>query len=157
MLLVHPIKPVFDKNSKVLILGSFPSPKSRETGFFYGNKQNRFWKILSLIFDTEIEDTVSGKIDFLLKNKIAVWDVVYSCEIEGAKDSSINNVKCNDFGKIFAYCDIKAVFTTGTTATKLYKKLTGNDSLYLPSPSPANCAKSLEELAESYKAIKLYL
>ncbi|HOO22477.1 MAG TPA: DNA-deoxyinosine glycosylase [Clostridia bacterium] len=157
MLIYHPIKPVFDENSKVLILGSFPSPKSREAGFFYGHPQNRFWKVMSLIFDAEIPDDIEGKKAFLLQNGIAMWDVINSCEIVGASDSTIANATPNDFETIFSVADIRAVFTTGATATRLYKQLTGRESICLPSPSPANCAVSLDRLAENYKIIREYL
>lgn len=156
MYLIHPIPPVYDCNSNILILGSFPSPKSRETGFFYGNKQNRFWKILSLVFSQTVPADIDGKKEFLLKHKIAVWDVLHSCEIDGASDSSIKNAVVNNFDIIFTISNIKAVFTTGSTATKLYNKLTGKKSIYLPSPSPANCAVPLDLLVEQYKIITNY-
>jgi hypoxanthine-DNA glycosylase len=155
--IIHPIPPLYNENSNILILGSFPSPKSREVGFFYGNKQNKFWKILGEIFDEAVPENVEGKTEYLYRHKIALWDVIHSCEIDGASDSSIKNVVANDFDLIFSQCEIKAVFTTGLTATKLYKKLTHRESIYLPSPSPANCAKPFYELVDSYKIIKEYL
>lgn len=156
-LLIHTIPPVYDSNSKVLILGSFPSPKSRESGFYYGHGQNRFWKILECVFDRAVPDEIQGKKKFLHENKIALWDVVYSCEIKGASDSSIKNAVANDFAIIFASADIKAVFTCGVQATKLYNKLTEKTSVYLPSPSPANCAMDFSKLCAEYSKIKEFM
>lgn len=156
-MIFHPISPVFNENSKILILGSFPSPKSREVKFFYGNKQNRFWKILEGVFNEEIASDNEERKNFLLKHKIALWDVVKSCEIIGASDSSLTEAVPNDFDIIFSSCDIKKVFTTGKTAHKLYNKLTGKDSICLPSPSPANCAAPLVKLIENYKIILNYI
>jgi len=150
----HNIPPVWDENSKVLILGSFPSPKSRETGFFYGHPQNRFWKILSAVFEEELPTTTEEKKAFLLKNGIALWDVIKSCEIVGADDNSIKDPVPNDLSIIKA--DIKAVFTTGKTATLYYKKFTGKDSIYLPSPSPANRAVNDDKMKDAYGVIKKY-
>ena len=119
---LHTLLPVFDKNSKILILGSIPSPKSRETGFYYGHSQNRFWKVLAKVFNCSVPLTTDEKLCFLLKNGISLWDVIASCDIIGASDSSIKNVIPNDFNLIFDNCKINAVFTTGKTANKLYEK-----------------------------------
>ena len=154
---LHTLKPVFDKNSKILILGSIPSPKSRETGFYYGHPQNRFWKILAGVFNCSVPLTTDEKLCFLLKTGISLWDVIASCDIIGASDSSIKNVIPNDFNLIFDNCKINAVFTTGKTANKLYEKFTGKSALLLPSPSPANCSVSLDTLIEKYKIILEYL
>lgn len=152
---VHNIEPVFDKNSRILILGSFPSVKSREVKFFYGHPQNRFWRVLSALFKEECPVTVEEKKSLLLSNKIALWDVIKSCKITGSSDSSIKDVVPNDFTKILKTADIKAVFTNGTTAYNLYKKYcdTGLEAVKLPSTSPANAAFSLERLTQEWKII----
>ena len=155
--MLHPIDPVFDKDSRVLILGSFPSVKSREEGFFYGHPQNRFWKVMEGVFGENDIQSIQDKKEFLRRKRIALWDVVASCEIDGAGDSTIRNAVPNDFDRIFSAADIRHVFTTGKTAAALYKKFTGKESVVLPSPSPANCAVSLEKLIEKYKVIISYL
>ena len=119
-MLVHPIAPVFDKDSKVLILGSFPSVKSREEGFFYGHPQNRFWKVTSQVFGEELPVTIDEKKAFLIRNHIAVWDVIGSCEIEGSSDSSIRNVTVNDLSVILDTADIRAIFLNGRKAEQYY-------------------------------------
>lgn len=153
----HELPPVYDERSRVLILGSFPSPKSRETGFYYGHPQNRFWKVLSAVFGEKTPENIDEKKAFLRAHKIALWDVIASCEIKGAGDSTIKNALPNDFSVIFSAAKIKAVFTTGQTAAKLYKKFTGSDSVVLPSPSPANCALSADDLIRKYEIIKRIL
>ena len=155
---IHPIPPVYDKNSKILILGSFPSVKSREARFFYGHPQNRFWKTLAALFDAECPVTVEEKKDLLLTHKIAVWDVIKSCEISGSSDSSIRNAEPNDLARIFGAADIKAVFANGGTAFGLYRKFNPNSEITrLPSTSPANAAFSLERLINEWKEILKYL
>ncbi len=155
---VHPIPPVFDKNSKILILGSFPSVKSREARFFYGHPQNRFWKTLSAVLGADTPDTIPEKKRFLLENKIALWDVICSCEISGSADSSIKNAKPNDFSEIFAAADIGAVFANGGTAYGLYRRFFPDKEITkLPSTSPANAAFSLERLIGEWKIILDYL
>ena len=119
-MLTHPIPPVFDKDSKVLILGSFPSVKSREEGFFYGHRQNRFWKVTARVFDEETPTTISEKKSFLLRNHIALWDVIGSCDIEGSSDSSIKNVSVNDLSEILKTADIKAIYLNGQKSYQLY-------------------------------------
>ncbi len=154
---VHNIEPVYDKNSRILILGSFPSVKSRETQFFYGHPQNRFWRVLSAIFDCECPQTVEAKKKMLLDNHVAVWDVIKSCEITGSSDSSIRNVVPNDFTEIFKTADIRAVFANGATAYNLYKKYNGNrEALKLPSTSPANAAYSLDRLIKEWTVINKF-
>lgn len=155
----HPIPPVFDRNSKVLILGSFPSVKSREAQFFYGHPQNRFWKVTSAVFGVQEPHTFEEKKDFLLSHGIAVWDVIACCDITGSSDSSIKNVVPNDFTTILNVADIKQIFVNGKTAEKFYNKYIrttiGRDALCLPSTSPANAAWSVERLTESWKQITL--
>jgi len=151
----HEIEPIFSKDSRILILGTIPSPKSREQGFYYGHPQNRFWSVLSAVLNFSSPQSIDEKKQLLLSNHIALWDVLKSCEISGAADSSIKNAVPNDFDRIFNSSEIKQVFTTGQTAAKLYQKFTGKECICLPSPSPANCRISFEELVESYKQIKM--
>ncbi len=158
----HELEPIYNHNSKILILGSIPSPKSREYGFYYAHPQNKFWKVLSSILNKEIENNTESKISFLLDNKIALWDVISSCNIVGAQDTSIKNVKVNDIDKIINNSNVKIIFTTGKKADELYMRYcypkTKIKSIYLPSTSPANCANySLEQLIEKYKIILDYL
>ena len=157
-MLVHPIAPVFDKDSKVLILGSFPSVKSREEGFFYGHPQNRFWKVTSRVFGEELPVTIDEKKAFLIRNHIAVWDVIGSCEIEGSSDSSIRNVTVNDLSVILGTADIRAIFLNGKKAEQYYLKylfpVLKRDAVCLPSTSPANAAWSLDKLTDAWKIIK---
>lgn len=158
MMTIHPIEPIFDENSRVLILGSFPSVKSREEGFFYGHKQNRFWRVMAKVFDCDEPKTIEEKKHFLIKNKIALWDVIFSCDIEGSSDSSIKNVVPNDIGKILNKADIKFVFVNGKTAEKYYKKyvehVVGRNALCLPSTSPANAAWSMDKLIKEWGMIR---
>lgn len=154
----HPINPLFDKNSKILVLGSFPSQKSREQMFFYGHPQNRFWKVVSKVFFQSTPETVEEKKQFLLYNNIAVWDVIGSCDIVGSADSTIKNVVANDLSVILSVANIKQIFVNGKTAEKYYNKFIkdkiGREAICLPSTSPANAAWSLENLIESWKIIK---
>ncbi len=154
MKIEHPIEPVWDKASKILILGSFPSVKSREYGFFYGHKQNRFWKVIARICGEELPESIEEKKALLLKNHIALWDVIASCEITGSADSSIKNVTPNNLNEIIGESDIRAIFTNGKTADKLYHKYNKNSiiTLCLPSTSPANAAWSEDRLYEYWNA-----
>ena len=120
--MLHPIDPVFDKDSKVLILGSFPSVRSREAGFFYGHPQNRFWKVTARVFGDEVPQTAEEKKAFLLRNHIALWDVIGSCDIDGSSDASIRNVTVNDISLILKTADIRAIFLNGKKAFSLYQK-----------------------------------
>ncbi len=152
----HTIPPVFNEDSRVLILGSFPSVKSRETRFFYGHPQNRFWRVLSAIFECECPRTVEEKKKMLLDNRVAVWDVIKSCEITGSSDSSIKNVVQNDFTEIFATADIQRIFANGSAAYNLYKRYNKDrEAVRLPSTSPANAAYSLDALIAEWSVIKL--
>jgi hypoxanthine-DNA glycosylase len=154
---VHPIAPVFDKDSKVLILGSFPSVRSREEGFFYGHPQNRFWKVTSQIFGEELPVTIDEKKAFLIRNHIALWDVIGSCEIDGSSDSSIRDVTVNDLSVILGTADIRAIFLNGKKAEQYYLKylfpILKRDAVCLPSTSPANAAWNLDKLITVWKAI----
>ena len=159
--IVHTIEPVFDSDSRVLILGTMPSPKSREVGFYYGHPRNRFWKVLALVLGESEPSSITEKIALLHRRHIALWDVLAACEIEGASDASIRQPKPNNLACIFSAAPIRPVFTTGAAASRLYQKyqapLTGLNAYRLPSTSPANCAVSLEQLAEAYREILLYL
>lgn len=153
----HTIEPVFDENSKILVLGSFPSVKSREANFFYGHPRNRFWKVVSSVIGEESPVTTEEKKAFLLRNNIAVWDVIKSCDIEGSSDSSIKNVTPNNLNVILEKADIKQIFANGNTAYKLFLKYnSGMDAVKLPSTSPANAAFNLERLVESWSVLKKF-
>ena len=155
----HPIDPVYDQNSRILILGSFPSVKSRELEFFYGHPQNRFWRVQAAVFDQNMPESVEDKKAFLLRNRIALWDVIGSCEISGSSDSSIKNVTVNDISGILKAADIQQIFVNGKTADKYYnrylRKRIGRDAICLPSTSPANASFSLDRLIDAWKCIRL--
>ena len=156
----HPFPPLYDENSEILILGSFPSVKSREQNFFYGHPQNRFWVVLSKVFGDKMPENIEEKRSFLLKHHVALWDVIGSCEIVGSSDSSIKNVEVNDLSEILNSAKIKQIFTNGKTAEKYYKKYTQamimKNSICLPSTSPANAACSIEKLVEKWRIILDY-
>lgn len=157
----HPIAPIYDNNSKILILGSFPSQKSREQMFFYGHPQNRFWRVLSAVLGDETPSTVDEKRRFLLAHGIAVWDVIASCDIVGSSDSSIKNVVPNNLDRILLCADIKAIFVIGITAEKYYNKYIrdkiGREAICLPSTSPANAAYSIERLTQAWSIVNQFL
>ena len=156
-LIIHPYAPVYDNNSKVLILGTIVSPGSRKAGFYYSHPQNMFWRVMAAVFNEEIPFDTIEKTNLILRNNLALWDVLHSCEIEGASDSSIKNPIVNDFTAIFNAADIKAVFTTGAVATGLYNKHCSKKyipSIYLPSTSPANRKYyNYEKLVEAYRQV----
>ena len=153
----HTIEPVYDSRSRILILGSFPSVKSRESGFFYGHPQNRFWKVLAGLCTCTVPVTIEEKREFLLEHGIAVWDVIASCDIEGSSDSSIKNAVPNDFSFILKTAPIRQIYTNGGTAYKLYhkycEKVTGFEAVKLPSTSPVNASYSLERLISQWNQI----
>lgn len=155
----HPIQPVYDENSKILILGSFPSVKSREQMFFYGHPQNRFWKVVSAVFESPVPETIEEKREFLLSSQIALWDVIYSCDIVGSSDSSIKNVVPNDLNIILSNADIKKIFVNGKTSEKYYNKYIRNEitreAICLPSTSPANAVWTLDRLIKEWSKIRL--
>lgn len=157
--MIHTIDPVYDEQSEILILGSFPSVKSREQQFFYGHRQNRFWRVLAQVLGCETPEDVSQKKAMLTRHHIAVWDVIASCEITGSADASIRDVKPNDLSRILSCADIRAIYTNGGKAYQLYRKyifpVTGREAYPLPSTSPANAGYSLERLVEAWKAIKI--
>jgi hypoxanthine-DNA glycosylase len=158
---IHQFEPIFDENSKILMLGTMPSPKSREVGFYYGHPRNRFWKVIADVRKEVIPTTIQEKIDFLIKNKIALWDVLKSCDINGADDSSIKNPVANDINYILDNSNVTAIFATGKKAESLYNKYclktTGIEIIELPSTSPANCRTSYEQLYEAYTIINKYI
>lgn len=159
MYVIHPFEPIYDKDSKVLILGSIPSVKSREVGFYYGHPRNRFWKTLEKVYGEEIGLLKQQKIDFLKRHQIALFDVLKACEITSSKDSSIKNPFPNDFSSILEKAKIQAIFTTGRKAYQLYYKYcfpkTKLEAKLLPSPSPLNCRKGIEQqLVSTYSQIR---
>ena len=151
----HNIAPVFDEMSKLLILGSFPSVKSREMQFFYGHPQNRFWKVIAALTNEAVPDSIEEKRALLLKHHIAVWDVIESCEIAGSSDSSIKNVKVNPIERILMSAPIEHIYCNGAKSFELYKKYCeknlGKKAIKLPSTSPANAASSLPKLIEKWR------
>lgn len=155
----HPFPPLFDCDSKILILGSFPSVKSREENFFYGHPQNRFWKVMAAVLDEDVPKSIEDKRSMLLRHNIALWDSIASCEIEGSSDASIDKVVPNDLTPIFARANIQAVFCNGKKAHELYRKhiepMIGRKALCLPSTSPANASWSLEKLIGEYSRAML--
>ena len=157
----HDFEPVFDENSKVLILGTFPSVKSRENQFYYGHPQNRFWKVIAGLTESEVPQTIEEKKKLLLEHGIAIWDVIESCDIIGSSDSSIKNVVPADIESVVANSKIQNIYANGGTEKKLYekysKKKTGREIIGLPSTSPANAAYSLERLLECWQKVKKVL
>ena len=153
----HEFPPVYDENSEILILGSFPSVKSREMQFFYGHPQNRFWKVLAQVLNETVPQTIPEKKEMLLRHHIALWDVIASCDIAGSSDSSIKNAVPNDFSFILKTAPIRQIYTNGGTAYKLYhkycEKVTGFEAVKLPSTSPANASYSLERLISQWNQI----
>ena len=155
---VQPFEPVFDEKSEILILGSLPSVKSRENGFYYGHPQNRFWKVLSAVISCEEPGDITQKKDMLLSHHIALWDVIYECDIKGSSDSSIKNVVTADISGIIRKSRIQYIYVNGKTAEKYYNKYTkdklGRAAVCLPSTSPANAAWSFENLINAWRTIK---
>ncbi len=153
----HPLAPVYDENSRILILGSFPSVKSRQAGFYYGHPQNRFWPLLARIFSEKTPQTVASQQAFLLHHRIAVWDVIATCRIEASADSSISDVVPNDLYPIFKKADIREIYVNGGTAARLFHKYQeeklGRQAIRLPSTSPANARWSFEQLLQAWQII----
>ena len=153
----HPFPPLYDENSRVLILGSFPSIKSREQMFFYGHPQNRFWKVLAAVFGEGVPESIEEKRAFLLRNGVARWDTIASCDIVGSSDSSIKNVVPNDLTPILDGAKIERIYVNGKTSEKYYNKYIrdkiGREAVCLPSTSPANAAWSVERLVEAWRVI----
>jgi len=158
--MIHTFGPVYNEKSRILILGSFPSVKSREASFYYQHPQNRFWKVISAIIDVPTPETIEEEKAMLLRNTIAVWDVIYSCDINGSSDSSIKNVVPNDIAKVLNQTGVETVYANGGKAYELYNrycyKSTNKKIIKLPSTSPANARYSLERLIECWK-IEIHL
>ena len=156
-MVIHPIPPVYNEHSRVLVLGSFPSVKSREQGFFYGHPQNRFWKVLSILGGCNVPTSIEEKRNLLLNMGIAVWDVIASCEIVGSSDSSIKNVQPNDLKSMLDNSSVTKIYVNGKTAKKYYDKYllksTGVEAVCLPSTSPANAVYTLERLVAEWNVI----
>ncbi|MBE7002988.1 MAG: DNA-deoxyinosine glycosylase [Ruminococcaceae bacterium] len=152
--LKHPFPPLYTPDSRVLILGSFPSPRSREEAFFYAHPQNRFWRVLASLFDENVPRSIEEKRALLLRNRVALWDTIESCEVAGASDASITGVAANDLRPILEAADIRAIFCNGAASKRWYDRLLreklGRDAVQLPSTSPANAAWSLERLVEAW-------
>lgn len=155
--IVHSFEPVYDKDSEILILGTLPSVKSRENNFYYGHKQNRFWKVLATLLKEPVPETIEEKKAMLLAHRIALWDVIQSCDIKGSSDSSIKNVQPTDIGMILEKTNVTQIYANGNKAGQLYKRyqfpVTGIEATVLPSTSPANAAWSLARLCEAWKRI----
>lgn len=155
--IVHSFEPVYDKASEILILGTLPSVKSRENNFYYGHKQNRFWKVLATLLKEPVPDTIEEKKAMLLAHRIALWDVIQSCDIKGSSDSSIKNVQPTDIGMILEKTNITRIYANGNKAGQLYKRyqfpVTEIEAMVLPSTSPANAAWSLERLCKAWHVI----
>ena len=157
----HPFKPIFDKNSKILILGSFPSVISRESNFYYSNSRNRFWQMLARILNTTVPESIDEKINFLLSHHIAIYDAAVSCEIEGSSDAKMSKIVPVNLKPIFEEANIKQVYANGGKAYEICKKYledeiikaTKNEVIKLPSTSPANAKFSLEKLTKEWQII----
>lgn len=160
-LVQHPLAPIYDPQSRVLLLGTMPSPVSRQQRFYYAHPQNRFWKTLCAVLGEPFCQTAEARRALCLRRGVALWDVLQSCAIRGAADSSIQDPVANDFAPLLQEAKIQAVFATGQTAARLYRKLcqsqTGLPIAVLPSPSAANCAVSQDILIEKYRAILPFL
>ena len=156
--LVHPIEPVCGPDARVLILGSFPSVKSREAGFYYGHPQNRFWRVLGAVYGEEVPQTIPERKAFLLSHGIALWDVIRSCEITGSSDASIRNAQVNDLAGLLRQAPIRRILLNGKTAAALYRKYAaagiGLPAVVLPSTSPANAAWNAERLTGAWRILR---
>ena len=159
--IIHPIPPLYDGESRILILGSFPSVASRETGFFYGHPRNRFWRLLAALFSENIPVTTEEKSALLHRNHVAVWDTISSCEIRGSSDSSIKKVQVNDLSVILDHAPIKKIYCNGAKSHEYYRKYieekTGREAVKLPSTSPANAACGMERLLDQWRQILIPL
>lgn len=152
--ITHSFDPIYNEDSEILILGTLPSVKSRENNFYYGHKQNRFWKLLAKLCEEETPQTVEEKTAMLLRHHIAIWDVIQSCDIKGSSDSSIKNAVPADISRILKAANIQTIIANGGTAFRLYRRycepVTGRPAALCPSTSPANAAFSLERLSECW-------
>lgn len=159
--IIHPIPPLFDADSRILILGSFPSVKSREAMFFYGHPQNRFWGLMARLFDEPVPITIEEKRSLALRRHFALWDSIHACTVTGSSDSSIRDVEPNDLSVILSGSRVEAIFCNGALSHRMYTKYifptTGIEAVKLPSTSPANAAFSIERLCKEWSVIKTYL
>ena len=157
--LQHPFGPLYKNRSRVLILGSFPSVKSREQHFFYGHPQNRFWKVVAAVFGQPVPQSIEEKKQLILNNGLALWDSIASCEITGSSDASIKNARANDISIILDNCNIERICCNGRKSHELYCKYiepqTGREAICLPSTSPANAQWTLEKLIKAWSVITL--
>lgn len=155
---IHPLQPLFDEKSRVLVLGTMPSPKSRERAFYYAHPQNRFWPVMARVLGEELPSTNDARANMLLRHGVALWDVLASCEIAGAIDASIRNPVPNDLSRILCAAPIRTIFATGSTAARLYRRLIepslGMPITQLPSTSPANARWGFEALVEAYDVVR---
>ena len=153
----HPFGPLFSENSRVLILGSFPSVKSREQQFFYGHPQNRFWKVIAALYHQEVPSTIDQKKKLILENHLALWDSIASCVVTGSSDASIREVRANNLSVILDHSPIRKIFCNGKTSWQMYEKwirpVTGREAVCLPSTSPANAQWSLDRLIDAWSVI----
>lgn len=156
--IAHPFPPLFDENSRVLILGSFPSVKSREAMFFYGHPQNRFWKLIAALYGEDVLESIEEKKNLILRHNLALWDSIKSCTITGSSDSSVKDVVPNDLAEILDNSKVDKIFCNGALSHKIYMKYiyptTKIEATKLPSTSPANAAFSLERLIKEWSKIK---
>lgn len=154
----HPFPPVYDQNAEILILGTFPSVKSRENAFYYGHPQNRFWKLLARLYGEETPDTIEEKTAFLLIHRIALWDVIRHCEIKGSADQSIAKAAANDIPALLKQTQIRNIYCNGKKAYELYQKFFKDTveihAFCLPSTSPANAAWTMEKLIPAWEIIR---
>ncbi len=148
------LKPFVDKDSRILILGSFPSIESRKENFYYAHKTNRFFPVLGMVFEEETPLTTEERKEFLSRHHIALYDVIYECDIEASRDSSVRNIVPSNIENLIEGTDIRHVITTGSLSDKLYKKYMGNDNIALPSTSAANASCSMDKLFSEYKIIR---
>ena len=155
--LIHPFGPLFNEESQILILGSFPSVKSREQNFFYGHPQNRFWKVVAALYGADVPESIEEKKRLILGNGLSLWDSIASCEITGSSDASIRNAKANDISIILDSCDVRAIYCNGRKSHELYKKFIEpaavREAVCLPSTSPANAQWTLDKLIEAWSVI----
>ena len=155
--IIHPFPPLFDEASTTLILGSFPSVRSREAMFFYGHPQNRFWRVLAVLFRENTPATIEEKRSLVLRHHLALWDAIHSCTITGSSDSSVKDVEPNDLSGILQGSHIKRVFCNGALSYRMYQQYifpsTGIQATKLPSTSPANAAYSLDKLVSAWQVI----
>ena len=154
MSVAHPFDPVIAPESRVLILGSFPSVKSREQGFYYGHPQNRFWRVLAEVYHEPLPLTIPAKRELVLRHGLALWDVIASCDITGSSDASVKNAVPVDIERVMRVARIQTVICNGALSGKLYARylqpLMGIEALVLPSTSPANAAWTLPRLVEAW-------